>query len=55
MYLVEEGDPTPLDLFCDEMVGRKTPPRDAIGSDWSESLYRLENNILFALQNPKNI
>lgn len=32
-YLVDPDDPTPLVLFCDDIVGRKTPPLDAIGSD----------------------
>lgn len=32
MYFVDPGDP-PLVLLADEMVGRRTPPRDAIGSD----------------------
>lgn len=32
MYLIDDP-PVPLALFCDEMVGRNTPPRDAIGSD----------------------
>lgn len=36
MYFCD-GDP-PLDLLAEEIVGRRTPPRDAIGSDWSESL-----------------
>jgi hypothetical protein len=48
MYFCELGlDPTPLVLFCDEIVGRRTPPRDAIGSDWSESLWIYKKQNLF--------
>lgn len=34
MYFVDTLPvPIPFVLFCDEIVGRNTPPRDAIGSD----------------------
>lgn len=32
------GPADPLVLFAEEIVGRRTPPRRAAGSDWSESL-----------------